>query len=187
MSRVIEVMVSPTGEATVQTRGYAGADCLRASQFLEQALGLTTNERKTAEFYQPQDGRQDLRHQTEILGFLRRQRLAGEQEITAAVQAQQQRALPTGTQLAEVIQGNGNGTLIQLDTTAEPTPGGANNRAAVAVRIPRQADSRHEIIQLLRSYSVPGIPRVAGEVQSCGGRLVDGAADINDEASLVEH
>ena len=53
MSRIIEVLVSPTGEATVQTKGYAGADCLRASEFLEQALGVTATEQKTAEYYQP--------------------------------------------------------------------------------------------------------------------------------------
>jgi hypothetical protein len=53
MSRIIEVVVSPTGEATVQTKGYAGADCLRASEFLEQALGVASQDKKTAEFYQP--------------------------------------------------------------------------------------------------------------------------------------
>jgi hypothetical protein len=52
MSRVIEVTVSPTGETTVQTKGYAGADCLQASKFLEQALGAVTTEQKTAEFHQ---------------------------------------------------------------------------------------------------------------------------------------
>ena len=52
MSRVIEVVVSPQGEVTVQTKGYAGADCLGASKFLEQALGVVAGERKTAEFYQ---------------------------------------------------------------------------------------------------------------------------------------
>ena len=51
MSRVIEVIVSPQGEATVQTRGYGGSACLGASQFLEQALGLVTEDRKTAEFF----------------------------------------------------------------------------------------------------------------------------------------
>ena len=52
MSRIIQVTVSPRGEATVQTKGYAGADCLQASKFLEQALGITTADEKTAEFYQ---------------------------------------------------------------------------------------------------------------------------------------
>ena len=62
MARLIEVTVSPAGETTVQTRGYAGADCLLASRFLEQALGVVTAERKTQEYYQqattPQQARQ---------------------------------------------------------------------------------------------------------------------------------
>ncbi len=53
MSRVLEVIVSPQGEATVQAKGYAGDDCLHASKFLEEALGLVTADRKTAEFYIP--------------------------------------------------------------------------------------------------------------------------------------
>jgi Protein of unknown function (DUF2997) len=52
MPRIIEVTVSPQGETTVQTKGYAGADCLRASRFLEDALGVSTTDRKTAEFYE---------------------------------------------------------------------------------------------------------------------------------------
>jgi Protein of unknown function (DUF2997) len=53
MPRLIEVTVMPQGEVTVQTKGYAGADCLAASKYLEQALGVTTNDTKTAEFHQP--------------------------------------------------------------------------------------------------------------------------------------
>lgn len=52
MARIIEVLVSPRGEATIQTKGYAGAACLEASRFLEQALGAVTAESKTPEFYQ---------------------------------------------------------------------------------------------------------------------------------------
>jgi hypothetical protein len=52
MPRIIEVTVSPQGEATVQTKGYTGSDCLQASKFLEQALGIATSEYKTSEFYQ---------------------------------------------------------------------------------------------------------------------------------------
>ena len=51
MSRIIEVTVSPQGETTVQTKGYAGSDCLQASRFLEQALGLCSSERRTQEYY----------------------------------------------------------------------------------------------------------------------------------------
>jgi hypothetical protein len=60
MAKVIEVVVSPTGETTVQTRGYTGADCLLASRFLEQALGITTADHKSAEFYQNESAQQQL-------------------------------------------------------------------------------------------------------------------------------
>ena len=52
MARIIEVVVSPQGETTVQTKGYMGGDCVQASKFLEQALGVATTDLKTAEFYQ---------------------------------------------------------------------------------------------------------------------------------------
>ena len=58
--RLIEVTVSPQGDATVQTKGYAGADCLLASKFLEQALGVTTADHKTAEYYQTQTAQQQV-------------------------------------------------------------------------------------------------------------------------------
>ena len=51
--RIIEVTVSAKGEITLQTKGFAGSDCLRASRFLEQALGVAIQEQKTAEFHQP--------------------------------------------------------------------------------------------------------------------------------------
>ena len=51
--RIIEVTVSPKGEITLRTKGFVGSDCLRASRFLEQALGVTIQEQKTAEFHQP--------------------------------------------------------------------------------------------------------------------------------------
>ena len=49
--RIIEIVVSPQGETTVQTKGYSGDDCLRASKFLEEALGAKITETKTSEFY----------------------------------------------------------------------------------------------------------------------------------------
>jgi hypothetical protein len=52
MPRIIEVVVSPNGATTVQTRGFQGATCLDASRFLEQALGAVTQERKTTDFYE---------------------------------------------------------------------------------------------------------------------------------------
>ena len=50
--RIIEVTISPSGETTIQTKGYSGGDCLQASRFLEEALGVAVQDRKTAEFYE---------------------------------------------------------------------------------------------------------------------------------------
>ncbi len=60
MARIIEVTVSPQGDTTIQTKGYAGADCLQASKFLEQSLGVSANDTKTAEFYQVADAQQQV-------------------------------------------------------------------------------------------------------------------------------
>ena len=60
MQRIIEIIVSPTGETTIQTKGYAGGDCLQASRWLEQALGVPTSEHKTAEFYQTSQSQQQV-------------------------------------------------------------------------------------------------------------------------------
>jgi hypothetical protein len=49
--RVIEVTISPKGETLVHTKGYAGGDCLQASRFLEDALGIVAGERRTFEFH----------------------------------------------------------------------------------------------------------------------------------------
>ena len=51
MTPLIEITVSPTGKATVQTKGFAGATCRDASKFIEQALGQQTGEQLTSEFY----------------------------------------------------------------------------------------------------------------------------------------
>ena len=60
MQRIIEVVISPQGETTIQTKGFAGSDCLQASKFLEDALGVNVAEHKTGEFYQPQEAGQHL-------------------------------------------------------------------------------------------------------------------------------
>jgi hypothetical protein len=60
MARIIEMIVSPKGETTIQTKGYSGSECLQASQWLEQALGVAIEEHKTAEFYQAVSAEQHL-------------------------------------------------------------------------------------------------------------------------------
>ena len=51
MTKIIEMIVSPTGETKIQTKGFAGASCRDASRFLEEALGAATHEQLTAEFH----------------------------------------------------------------------------------------------------------------------------------------
>ena len=55
--QTIEILVSPAGESTVQTKGFSGGACRDASRFIEQALGERSSEKLTAEFYQPQAAR----------------------------------------------------------------------------------------------------------------------------------
>ena len=61
MSQTIEIIVSPKGEATVTTKGFAGATCRNASRYLEEALGQRGGETLTVEFYQPEKSQQELR------------------------------------------------------------------------------------------------------------------------------
>lgn len=55
--KTIEITINPKGEATVQTRGFAGASCKEASRLIEQALGEVTAEQHTAEFYAAAENR----------------------------------------------------------------------------------------------------------------------------------
>ena len=50
--KTIEIVVTPSGAITVETRGFQGASCLEASRFLETALGRTTADRPTLELHQ---------------------------------------------------------------------------------------------------------------------------------------
>ena len=49
--KVIEIIVSPKGETRLQTKGFAGSECLDASRLMEAALGTTQHEQLTAEFH----------------------------------------------------------------------------------------------------------------------------------------
>jgi hypothetical protein len=59
--KTIEVIISPTGETTVQTKGFSGSSCRDASKLLEKALGITQSDSPTAEMYQAQPAEQALR------------------------------------------------------------------------------------------------------------------------------
>ena len=62
MSKVIEIIVSPTGETQMETKGFAGEECREASGFLEAALGNRTGEQLTAEFHQSSTSRETNHH-----------------------------------------------------------------------------------------------------------------------------
>lgn len=47
----IEIVVDAKGNSEVQTKGFAGSDCVEASRFLENALGKQISQRTTGEFY----------------------------------------------------------------------------------------------------------------------------------------
>ncbi|RLS34040.1 MAG: DUF2997 domain-containing protein [Planctomycetota bacterium] len=60
MSQTIEVVVAPNGETRVETKGFSGASCRAASEFIERALGTSTGERLKPEFYQTTRTQQHL-------------------------------------------------------------------------------------------------------------------------------
>ena len=60
MHRIIEITVSPKGETTLQTKGFVGGECLNASKWLEQSLGISTSDRKTGEFFQQASNEQQV-------------------------------------------------------------------------------------------------------------------------------
>ena len=49
--KLIEIVISPTGETQLQTQGFQGSECKAASAALEKALGLVTQEHCTTEYY----------------------------------------------------------------------------------------------------------------------------------------
>jgi hypothetical protein len=49
--KTIEITVSPAGQTSVETKGFIGAECRQASEFVETALGRRTGERLTGEFH----------------------------------------------------------------------------------------------------------------------------------------
>jgi hypothetical protein len=51
MARQIEVVVSRTGEIEIDAVGFKGADCEKATAFLETALGKAGKKVKKPEYY----------------------------------------------------------------------------------------------------------------------------------------
>jgi hypothetical protein len=53
-NKIIEIIVSPTGETRLETKGFTGEECREASRFVERALGAAAGEQITAEFHSSQ-------------------------------------------------------------------------------------------------------------------------------------
>lgn len=60
MNPTIEVIVLPSGQTKVLPKGFAGAACRQASEFLEKALGQVSSEQLTSEFFTTQLNAQSL-------------------------------------------------------------------------------------------------------------------------------
>ena len=52
MKPSIEVIVSPNGEIKIDAVGFKGADCEKATRFLEKALGVVDHRAKKPEYHQ---------------------------------------------------------------------------------------------------------------------------------------
>ena len=57
MKPAIEIVVSPNGDIQIDAVGFKGADCEKATAFLEQALGIVGNRVKKPEYHQRQQGK----------------------------------------------------------------------------------------------------------------------------------
>jgi hypothetical protein len=52
MPKTIEIIVSPAGEVSIDAVGFKGADCEKATAYLEQALGVVGKKLKKPEYTQ---------------------------------------------------------------------------------------------------------------------------------------
>ena len=49
--KIVQIIVSPQGETAIETKGFSGNQCQKASQFLTAALGQKVNEQLKPEFH----------------------------------------------------------------------------------------------------------------------------------------
>jgi len=49
--KTIEILINDQGQLTINATGYQGADCEKATAFLEQALGALTQKERKPEWY----------------------------------------------------------------------------------------------------------------------------------------
>lgn len=59
--KTITVTVDPEGGVVIETKGFKGRLCEKATAMLEAALGKVRSEKKTPEFYLPADQKETQR------------------------------------------------------------------------------------------------------------------------------
>lgn len=50
--KVVEILIQPSGELTINAAGFTGTDCEKATAFLEEALGKLTVKQRKPEWHQ---------------------------------------------------------------------------------------------------------------------------------------
>jgi len=58
MKKTIEIIIGVAGEIKIDAIGFKGPDCERATQFLEEALGVVGKKVKKPEYHQRTQQRQ---------------------------------------------------------------------------------------------------------------------------------
>ncbi len=61
MNKIIEIIVAPSGQSRVETKGFVGSECRQASRFVEQSLGQQADEQLKAELHQSASSQQYLK------------------------------------------------------------------------------------------------------------------------------
>lgn len=58
--RDLEITICPRGEVTVKISGFAGKQCMKIRDLLEENLGVLQSQRYTSEYYEPEEKAVDL-------------------------------------------------------------------------------------------------------------------------------
>jgi len=59
--RTIEVVIGTGGELKIEAMNFQGADCEKATKFLEEALGMSVNRHKKPEYFNRRESRRTQR------------------------------------------------------------------------------------------------------------------------------
>ena len=60
--KIVQITVSPKGDTAIETKGFTGSECQKASQFLTAALGRKAKEKLKPEFHQEVGHRGTIEH-----------------------------------------------------------------------------------------------------------------------------